>query len=297
MVPLMFPDGSRIKDKETPDDQISAAYERWKDACRAARKARSDRPANGRVAVEDVCRVYLAEASENGARETFLGRADTLFDLCYGLPSRFRAKDGRPKPMTEQRKKDVKAARIHPGYGRMEAADFIPLHIDEWLRAHKTWKGSRRNRIQAVKRAFSYAKASGLIPENRINKYPVPRARSRATYITPEQEAILVKTPNEAMSMALKVCIRTGARYFSEYAHLTKHHVKDLGERMEWVFQPHESKNRKLRVFRITDPGHHRDHTPADHEVSRRADLSGAEWRTLAGQQFPPPLSRARQAN
>ena len=23
---------------------------------------------------------------------------------------------------------------------------------------------------------------------------------------------------------------------------------------MEWVFQPHESKNRKLRVFRITDP-------------------------------------------
>lgn len=254
MVPLVFPDGSRIKDKETPDDQVSAAYERWKEASQAARKARSDRPANGRVTVEDVCRVYLAEASENGARETFLGRADALFDLCYGLPGRFRAKDGRPKPMTEQRKSDMKAARIHPGYGRMEAADFIPLHIDEWLRAHKTWKGSRRTRIQAVKRAFSYAKQSGLIPENRISKYPVPRARSRATYITPEQEAILVKTPNEAMSMALKVCIRTGARYFSEYAHLTKHHVKDLGERMEWVFQPPESKNRKLRVFRITDP-------------------------------------------
>ena len=37
----------------------------------------------------------------------------------------------------------MKAARIHPGYGRMQAADFIPLHIDEWLRAHKTWKGSK----------------------------------------------------------------------------------------------------------------------------------------------------------
>ena len=254
MVPLFFSDGSRIKDKQTPEEQVVAAYEQWKEVSQAALKALADRPMNGKVTVEDVCRVYLAEASVNGARETFLGRTDALFDLCYGLPGRFRTKDGKPKPMTEKLKKDAKTARIHPGYGRMEAADFIPLHIDEWLRAHKGWKGSRRNRIQAVKRAFSYAKKSGLIPENRISKYSVPRARSRATYITPEQEAILVEAANEALSMAIKVCIRTGARYFSEYAHLTKKHIKDLGERMEWVFQPHESKNRKLRVFRIMDP-------------------------------------------
>ena len=44
MVPLLFPDGSRIKDKETPDDQIEAAYERWKKARQAARQGprRSD---------------------------------------------------------------------------------------------------------------------------------------------------------------------------------------------------------------------------------------------------------------
>lgn len=255
MVPLLFPDGSRIKDKGTPDEQVAASYACWKEACEAAaRKALAARPMNGPVTVEEVCRVYLAEASVNGARQTFLGRADALFDLCYGLPSRFRAKDGKPKPMTVERKKEAQTARIHPGYGRMAAADFIPLHVDEWLRAHKTWKGSRRNRIQAVKRAFSYAKKSGLIAENRISKYSVPRSRSRATYITPEQEAIFVAAANDAMAMAIKVCIRTGARYFAEYAHLTRKHVRDLGERMEWVFQPHESKNRKLRVFRITDP-------------------------------------------
>jgi len=254
MIPLLFPDGSRIKDKETADDQVQAAYERWRKACRTAQKARAQASMHGQVTVEDVCRVYLAEAATNGAHGTFLGRADSLFDLCYGLPSRFRSKDGKPKPMTEERRENMKAARLHPGYGKMQAVDFIPLHIDEWLRAHKTWKGSRRTKIQAVKKAFSYAKKSGLIAENRISKYPVPRARSRATYITPEQEATLVGAANEAMGMAIKVCIRTGARYFSEYAHLTRKHVKDHGERMEWTFQPHESKNGKLRIFRITDP-------------------------------------------
>jgi integrase len=253
MVPLLFPDGTRISDKETPLDNVKSAYECWKAARQAAEKARCRKVGTGMVTIEYICRAYLAEASVNGAKETFLGRADTLFDLCYGLPSRFRAKDGKPKPMTEERKEEMRATRIHLGYGKMDANDFIPLHIDEWLRLHKTWQGSKRTKIQAVKKAFSYAKSRGLIPENRIGKYPVPRARSRATYITPEQEAALIEAANESMAMAIKVCIRTGARYFSEYAHLTRKHVKDLGDRMEWVFQPHESKNGKLRVFRITD--------------------------------------------
>ncbi len=254
MVPLCFPDGSPIKDKETPAEQIQAAYERWKKARQATETTRADVARHAHVTVEDVCRVYLAEAQANGAHETFLGRADALFDLCYGLPGRFRSKDGKPRPLTEERKAKIKAARIHPGYGKLSAADFIPLHIDEWLRAHKSWKGSRRTKIQAVKKAFSYAQKSGLIPENRISKYPVPRARSRATYITPEQEALLVEAASEPLAMAIQVCIRTGARYFSEYAHLTRSHVKDHGERMEWIFQPHESKNGKLRILRITAP-------------------------------------------
>jgi len=36
---------------------------------------------------------------------------------------------------------------------------------------------------------------------------------------------------------------------------LTAKHVKDHSERMEWVFQPQESKTKRLRTIRITDPG------------------------------------------
>jgi hypothetical protein len=87
MVPLLFPDSTRIKYKETPPEQVGAAYEQWKQARLVAEQARAEAVVPGTVSVEDVCRVYLAEARVNGAHGTFLGRADTLFDLCYGLPS------------------------------------------------------------------------------------------------------------------------------------------------------------------------------------------------------------------
>ena len=77
MVPLLFADGPRIQDKETPDGEVEAAYERWKRARQTADKARAGVTTHGEVTVEDVCRVYLAEAGVNGARETFLGRADS----------------------------------------------------------------------------------------------------------------------------------------------------------------------------------------------------------------------------
>jgi len=92
--------GSRTKDP--PEEEVAAAYGRWKEAHEAARKAAAQKAKNGRVTVENVCPVYLAEASESGARETFVRRADTLVDLCYGLPARFRAKDGTPRAIAPQ---------------------------------------------------------------------------------------------------------------------------------------------------------------------------------------------------
>jgi site-specific recombinase XerD len=144
--------------------------------------------------------------------------------------------------------------RIHKGYGRLPIQDIIPLHIDQWLNAHKDWKGCRRTRIQAVKRAINYAVEKGLITKNPIRGYKTPKANSRVTYITSEQEQSLLKAANRALRIAIKVCIRTGARYYSEFCKLTRQHVKDHGDRMEWVFQPHESKTRKLRTIRIADP-------------------------------------------
>ena len=133
-------------------------------------------------------------------------------------------------------------------------SDLKPLHIDQWLNAHPTWKGGRRSRIQAVKRAINYAKESGLIAANPIYGYKTPRPVSRVTNITPKQEAACLELANHALRMAIKVCIRTGARPGSEFAKLSAKHVFDRGDRMEWKFQPDEAKTRTLRIIRIRDP-------------------------------------------
>ncbi len=73
-------------------------------------------------------------------------------------------------------------------------------------------------------------------------------------YITPEQKEEFYKFGNSTIVVAIKVCIRTGARFGSEFAKLEKRHVVDHGDRMEWVFKAGEIKNNRKRVIRITDP-------------------------------------------
>ena len=64
----------------------------------------------------------------------------------------------------------------------------------------------------------------------------------------------MIGAANPALGTAIKVCIRTGARPGCEFAKLTAKHVRDNGNRMEWVFRPEESKTHILRIIRITDP-------------------------------------------
>jgi integrase len=132
--------------------------------------------------------------------------------------------------------------------------------VDQWLAAHKNWDGGKRTRIQAVKRALNYGVECGLIPKelgSPLKGYKVPRAIPRVTYLTPEQEAAMYRATNSAFALALRICIRTGARPGKEFAKLTARHVKDHGERMEWVFAARQNKTgkqtRKSRVIRITD--------------------------------------------
>jgi len=89
---------------------------------------------------------------------------------------------------------------------------------------------------------------------NPIRGYPTPRSQPRITYITPEQEAALLDESHHTFRTALRVCIRTGARFGSEFAVLAKEHVVDHGERMEWVLDAEIVKNRRRRVIRITAP-------------------------------------------
>lgn len=237
-VPLEFENGQRMRDRAIPAAELKAATKR----------AESPSPAtNGDTAsatILDVCTAYLAKVQDDGAPKTFKDRAETLFDFCFGLPPRFRESEEKPKPTD----------RIHPGYGGKAVNELRPLDIDQWLAKHKTWKGGRRSRIQAVKRALNYGVESGLIEANPIRGYKVARQNARVTYLTPEQEAALIEAGNPAIGTAIKVCIRTGARPGCEFAKLTAKHVKDHGDRMEWTFRPSEAKTRRVRIIRVTDP-------------------------------------------
>lgn len=235
-VPLEYPNGDRMRDRNTPIADVKAAYLR-------VLMGESTSSNAGDPSILEVCTAYLAKAEADGAEKTFKDRADTLYDFCFGYPPRFRQSDTRPT------KKD----RIHKGYGGMTTSDLKPLHIDQWLQAHKTWNGGKRSRVQAVKRALNYGVEAGLIEANPIKGCRVAKQNARVTYITPNQEAALLKTGNEAIASAIKVCIRTGARPGCEFAKLTADHVKDHGDRMEWIFQAKESKTKRLRTIRITD--------------------------------------------
>ena len=167
MVPITFQDGIPIRDRQVEESVLKDVYARFLVDKQAA-DAAADKPGADaqQVSVEEVCLAYLADLKVNGAEQTFEVRADTLFDFCYGLPARFRTKDGKPKRLTKALREEAAKARIHRGYGRLPIDEVIPLHIDQWLNAHKRWKGCRRTRIQAVKRAINYCVEKGLIPKN-----------------------------------------------------------------------------------------------------------------------------------
>jgi hypothetical protein len=256
---LTLPDGTRIRDRETEESIVREAYSRWLVAKQAGEEtATRAAEGNDQVTIEQVCLAYLANAKMTGSPKTYIDRADTLFDFCYGLPPRFRREDGSiADRLTLALRNEMAAARIHDGYGRLPVSRLIPLHLDQWLNRHETWKGGRRTRVQAVKRALNYAVDAKLIPANPVKGYKVEPPPGRITYITPKQEAALVKHGRRALRIAIRVCIRTGARFGCEFCKLSHEHVKDHGDRMEWVFPPRQSKTgrqkRRPRIIRITD--------------------------------------------
>lgn len=242
-VPLLDDDGNHLKDKSTPKATVKAAYQRLISEPEQPAESDANSPDDG-VTILEVCTAYLAKAETDNSPSTYASRAGTLFDFCYGLPSKFRGSDATPKD----------SDYIHDGYGKLPVSRLLKLHLDRWLAKHKKWKGGKRTKIQAVLRALNYGVECGLITANPVKGYKNSRPVARVTYITPEQEAALCKAAGRETSVAIKVLIRTGARPGCEFAALTSRHVKDHGERMEWIFQPTESKTRRLRTLRITDP-------------------------------------------
>lgn len=187
-----------------------------------------------------------------GKAKTYIDRGQTLFDFCYGLPGEFFCAGDRAK---REAKGDPEKKRIHPGYGNRLCSELTPADIDAWLKVHQWSSGGWRTRVQAVKRAFNFAVERKVIPASPIRGYVLPKSVSRVTYITPEQEAAMMHEASPAFTVAMKVCIRTGARPGREFASLQAKHVRDHGDRMEWVFKPKDSKTTtKQRTVRIIDP-------------------------------------------
>ncbi|MCH7728442.1 MAG: hypothetical protein IH991_18480 [Planctomycetes bacterium] len=246
MIALRHEDGEPIKDENAAERDLKEAY------ARHILDRQTEAESVNETTLLDVCVAYLKHAEKNAAPKTHFDRCDTLFDLCFGLPPEFRSKDGsRPKGTRQE----MEAKRFHKGYGRLPVRELTWAHIDEWIAAHKNWNGGVRTRVQAVKRALNFGAERKMIDANSIKGYRVPRPNSRVTYITPEQEGECYKYANPSLTIALKVCIRTGARPGLEFAKLEARHIVDHGDKMEWVFKKDEEKTRgKTRIIRITDP-------------------------------------------
>jgi integrase len=249
MTPLRYEDGGHIKEPKAAERDLREAYARF------LLEKTEEVEVHTKTNLLDVCIAYLEYAKKNGAEKTHFDRADTLFDFCFGLPPEYRNKDGSgTKESTTDQKREMRKKRIHSGFGAKIATELTPLDIDKWIATHENWSGGQRTRIQAVKRALNYAVERQLIPHNPIRGYKVARPNSRVTYISPEQEEACYEYANPTLKTAIRVCIRTGARFGCEFAALTSNHVHDHGDRMEWVFKAGEIKNRRKRTIYITEP-------------------------------------------
>jgi hypothetical protein len=118
--------------------------------------------------------------------------------FCYGFPARFRDRSDDPLGEHALRKADgppkepTRKDRIHDGYGRMAVAELLPLHVDQWLAKHKKWKGAKRTKVQAVKRAMNYGVEAGMIAANPIKGFRTIKNNARVTYITPRARGRVV---------------------------------------------------------------------------------------------------------
>ena len=148
-------EGQAIRAKNTPASALKAAWRRIH-----TDPADAQHDGDG-IALVEVCDAYLSKVHLEGALATYVSRLNTLFDLCHGLPARFR---------TNANLKPLECDFIHEGPGTLPVNAFRPIHLDRWFQAHPTWIGGRRTRIQAVKRAINYGVESGLILSNPIHK-------------------------------------------------------------------------------------------------------------------------------
>ena len=134
-VALVNQRGERLRQADCPSADVKAAYTRLVEQ-RPKRRA-----IGAGVTLQQVCEYYLRRAILESRASTVEKRADTLFDLCKGLPARFRLCESDA----------TKADKVHHGFGHLTIDELRPYHLEQWLDAHPNWT-DRRTRLQAVNR-------------------------------------------------------------------------------------------------------------------------------------------------
>jgi integrase len=195
-----------------PPAEIEQAYHRL--MATANRKL----PEADTLRVATVCDLFLDYSQKHHAADTYRAYKDYLQDFCA----------------------------MHAS---LLGRDLKPLHVSRWLDAHPGWKGSQRNAIVAIKRAFNWADTEGLLQPSPIKSVKKPPQRHRDRVLTPtERQEILAAIKDLAFREFVFAMMETGARP-GEVRKVTAANVNlELGV---WVFKEHKTAKRtgKPRVI------------------------------------------------
>jgi integrase len=173
------------------------------------------------LAVATVCDLFLDFSEKHHSPDTYRWYRDYLQDFCES-------------------------------YGTLLARHLKPLHVSRWLDGHDGWKGSRRCAVIAVKRAFNWAEAEGLLPSNPIKRVQKPPQTIRdRTLTSAEKKEILDAIKDRSFREFVVAMQETGARP-SEVRRVTAENVNlEVGL---WVFFEHKTalKTGRPRVIYLT---------------------------------------------
>lgn len=195
--------------------------EAYRAFCRVVADHEGDAPAPQAMTVAAVCDLFLDHSQKHHAPDTYSLYRYYLQDFCET-------------------------------HGRRMAVDTKPFHVTRWLDAHPTWKGSRANAIEAVKRAFGWATGEGLLTKNPVQTVKKPAKGRRTRVLTQEErEMILAAIRDEPFRQFVRAMQETGCRP-SEVARVTAADVNlDAGV---WVLAQHKTakKTNRPRVVYLT---------------------------------------------
>jgi integrase len=170
-------------------------------------------PKNQEITAAHVCDLFLDWSKKHHDARTFDWYASFLNDFCG-----------------------------HKRLGVLTASQVKVFHVTQWLDAHPKWKGSRRNAVICVKRAFNWATAEGILKENPLRGLRKPPQNRRERILTAgEWEELFGAVVDQEFKDFLTAMRETGCRP-GEVRRVTADDVNlELGV---WVLEHHKTRKK-----------------------------------------------------